>query len=87
MLFAIAIFRMRQNTITVICILLLLYLPAGKVHAYLDPGSVSLALQAIAAAVAGAMLMGKYWFWQVLGWFGIQRKYDSEHSPSNPVDE
>lgn len=38
----------------------LLYIPPA--HAYLDAGSISMALQAIAAAVAGSMVaVGLYW--------------------------
>ena len=80
---------MAHNTNTVICILLLLSLQADAVHAYLDPGSVSLALQAIAAAAAGAVVTSKYWFWQVLDWLGInKRREDTDNNKSsNPVDE
>ena len=77
-----------QLPLPVISSLLLLSLQPANAHAYLDPGSVSLALQAIAAAVAGAMLTGKYWFWRVLGMLGIKKqREDQERDPSNPVDE
>ena len=77
-----------QLPLPVICSLLLLSLHPANAHAYLDPGSVSLALQAIAAAVAGAVLTGKYWFWYILGMLGIKkRREDREHKPSDPVDE
>ena len=35
---------------------------SDPVHAYLDPGSVSLVLQAIVAAIIGATLTWKHWF-------------------------
>ena len=80
---------MRHNAIIVICSLLLLSLQTGKAHAYLDPGSVSLALQAIAAAAAGALVTGKYWFWQVLDLLGIKKhREDSDNNnSSSPIDE
>jgi hypothetical protein len=83
-------FRMRhKHTICVIGSLLLLSLQASKAHAYLDPGSVSLALQAIAAAAAGAVVTGKYWFRQVLDLLGIKKRgEDSDNNTSStPVDE
>ena len=45
----------------------------APVYAYLDPGSVSLGLQALFAAIAGAVLFWRYWFWKVLGFFGIKK--------------
>ena len=80
---------MIHNKIKLICILLLLFLQADEARAYLDPGSVSLALQAIAAAAAGAMVTGKFWFRQVLDLLGIKkRRADTDNNKSStPVDE
>ena len=80
---------MIHNKIKLICILLLLFLQADEARAYLDPGSVSLALQAIAAAAAGAMVTGKFWFRQVLDLLGIKkRRADTDNNNSStPVDE
>ena len=60
-------------------------------HAYLDPGSVSLALQAIVATIAGAALTWKHWYWRVRGFLGMDRKResdadDSHESPRSPGD-
>ena len=57
---------MMQSLLPAFCSLLLLSMYSSNAHAYLDPGSISLALQAITAAVAGAVLTGKYWFWRSL---------------------
>lgn len=80
---------MIHNKITLICILLILSLQVDEARAYLDPGSVSLALQAIAAAAAGAMVTGKFWFRQVLDLLGIRkRRADTDNNKSStPVDE
>ena len=50
---------------------------SGPAHAYLDPGSVSLAIQAIVAALAGAVLTWKHWYWRVRGFLGRSRKRKS----------
>ena len=78
-----------QSLLPVFCSLLLLSMYSSIAHAYLDPGSISLALQAITAAVAGAVLTGKYWFWRVLDLLGIkkQEKEPDNHNPTNPHDE
>ena len=54
-------------------IILLFFVFNSPVYAYLDPGSVSLGLQALFAAIAGAALFWRYWFWKVLGFFGIKK--------------
>ena len=38
---------------------------SGRAEAYLDPGSVSLVIQAIVAALAGAALTWKHWYWRL----------------------
>ena len=60
-------------------------------HAYLDPGSVSLALQAIVAALAGAALTWKTWYWRLRSLLTRDRKRmpnagDSGHRPRAPGD-
>ena len=47
-------------------------------YAYLDPGSVSLAVQAIVAGIAGAALTWKYWWHRVLEIFGLRKNRDME---------
>ena len=54
-------------------IILLFFVINAPVYAYLDPGSVSLGLQAFFAAIAGAALFWRFWFWKVLGIFGIKK--------------
>ena len=80
---------MMQSLLHVFYSFFLLCLHSSVAHAYLDPGSISLALQAITAAVAGAVLTGKYWFWRVLDLLGInkRRKEPDNHNPTNPNDE
>ena len=36
---------------------------SSSAYAYLDPGSVSLVLQSVVAAIAGVVLFWKYWFY------------------------
>ena len=51
---------------------------SGPAYAYLDPGSTSLTIQAIVAAVAGAAATWKYWYWRVLSFLGGNRTRDAE---------
>ena len=60
-------------------------------HAYLDPGSVSLAIQAIVAAAAGAALTWKHWYWRLRSFLRPDRKPkpsdgDSGGGPHDPED-
>ena len=55
-------------------------------HAYLDPGSVSLAVQAMVAAFAGAMLTWKHWWYRVKDWcvrlsalIGLKKKKEEQN--------
>ncbi len=50
--------------------------------AYLDPGSVSLALQAIVAGIAGALLTWKYWWHRLMKLLGLARASESEKPES-----
>ena len=47
---------------------------SGPANAYLDPGSVSLAIQAIIAALAGAALTWNHWYWRLRSFLGLDRK-------------
>ena len=60
-------------------------------HAYLDPGSVSLTIQAIVAALAGAALTWKHWYWRLRSLLHRDRMRkpsvgDSGGSPHAPGD-
>ena len=55
---------------------------SGPAYAYLDPGSISLAIQAIVAAVAGAAATWKYWYWRLRGFLGRNRTRNSEANDS-----
>lgn len=59
---------------------------SGPAHAYLDPGSVSLAIQAIVAALAGAALTWKHWYWRLRSFFARngKRKSRADDSGRNP---
>ena len=64
---------------------------SGPADAYLDPGSVSLAIQAIVAALAGAALTWKHWYWRLRSFLGLDRKRnpgadDSRRGPRAPED-
>ena len=63
-----------QSLLPAFMLILFLSMKSSLAHAYLDPGSISLVLQAFAAAVAGAVLTGKYWFWRVLSLLGITKE-------------
>ena len=65
---------------------------SGPAHAYLDPGSVSLAVQAIVAALAGAALTWRHWYWRLRSILGLYRKRkletdESECGAHAPRDE
>ena len=59
---------------------------SGPAHAYLDPGSVSLAIQALVAALAGAALTWKHWYWRLRSLLGLTRRKGSgpDKAEGNP---
>ena len=59
---------------------------SGPAHAYLDPGSVSLWIQGIVAALAGVALTWKHWCRRLRSFFGQdgKRKLKADSSGSNP---
>ena len=64
---------------------------SGPADAYLDPGSVSLVIQAIVAALAGAALTWKHWYWRLRSFLRPDRKPkpsdgDSGGGPRGPED-
>ena len=64
---------------------------SSPAHAYLDPGSVSLAIQAVVAALAGAALTWKHWYWRLRSFLGLDRTRKpgagvSGRGPSAPED-
>ena len=63
-----------QSLLPTVFLILLLSLKSSLAHAYLDPGSISLILQAIIAAIAGGVMTVKYWYWWVLRLFGIKKE-------------
>ena len=63
----------------------------GPADAYLDPGTVSLTIQAIVAALAGAALTWKGWYWRLRSLLRRARKRkrsadDAGRSPRAPGD-
>jgi len=50
------------------------------VLAYIDPGTGSIILQAVAAAVAGAAIAAKFYWHRILKFFGHKKSFDSEIS-------
>ena len=73
---------------SVVCLLSFvpLMVASGPAYAYLDPGSVSLVIQAIVAALAGAALTWKHWYWRLRSFLGLDRKRKSraDDSASGP---
>ena len=64
---------------------------SGPADAYLDPGSVSLVIQGIVAALAGAALTWKHWYWRLRSFLGLDRKRKpgadgSRRGPRAPED-
>ncbi len=51
-------------------------MPISAAHAYLDPASTSIALQAIVGAVAAYLLAGKYYLQKFFGLFRRSQKAD-----------
>jgi hypothetical protein len=43
--------------------------PVGELHAYLDPGTGSILLQGLIAAIATALATGKFWWHRVKSLF------------------
>ena len=70
---------MTYKTRLSICISVLLFtFFSTSAQAYLDPGSVSLVLQSVVAAIAGAALFWRHWYYRLLGIFGIKKKDKGE---------
>ena len=62
------------------CCLLLFILISNSAPAcaYLDPGTISLTLQAVFAAAAGIALLWRQWFWRLLQFLGIKKGKSQE---------
>lgn len=65
----------------------LFFLAIEPAQAYLDPGSVSIAIQALVAAIAGGVLTAKYWFWRVMDFFRIGKKKKTADKDNRDTDE
>ena len=80
---------MMQSLLPVLCSIVILSLTSSNAYAYLDPGTISLALQAITAAVAGAAFTFKFWFWRLLNFLGIKKriKESDNLNTTSPGDE
>jgi len=78
-----------QSPLSAVLLIVLLSLKSGLAHAYLDPGSISLVLQAIIAAIAGGLMTVKYWYWRVLRFFGRNKegKKTKDHIPPSSDNE
>ena len=67
--------------------LILNFIISEPAYAYLDPGLVSLAIQGLVAALAGAALTWKLWWWRLMMLLGVGRKRKSETEARDaPVD-
>ncbi len=71
-----------MRNLILICATLLAFAPSA--HAYIDPGTGSLILQAILGGVAGAAFVLKLYWGRIKSLFG--RKKLSESSNSSPND-
>jgi hypothetical protein len=54
--------------------------------AYIDPGTGSIILQAVAAAVAGVAIAAKLYWHQLLKFFGLRHDIKSESSEMTPPE-
>ena len=61
--------------------LLFFIISAGSVHAYVDPGSGSVAVQAILAGFLGALLALKIYWKKLMNLFRKSEKNENEHRP------
>ena len=78
-----------QSLLTAFVLFLLFSLKSSLAHAYLDPGSISLALQVIVAAIAGAVMTCKYWYWRVLDLLRYKKESErtENRNSTSPDDE
>lgn len=53
-------------------------MPISAAHAYLDPASTSIALQALVGAVAAYLLAGKYYIKKFIGFFRRSEKTEEQ---------
>lgn len=76
-----------QSLLSAVLLILLLSLKSSPAHAYLDPGSISLALQAIIAAIAGGLVTVKFWYWRVLRFFGRKKEGKKTNNCISPSSD
>ena len=69
-----------MNRLFVLAFFFALFFKSDSAYAYLDPGSMSLFLQAVVAGIAGAALTWKRWFWRVLSFFGIKTRREKPNN-------
>lgn len=62
-----------ENLVFGVCLLTL----SAPAWAYLDPGSVSLGLQAVIAAIAALAATFRFWWYRIKGLFGRNKKEDA----------
>ena len=57
-----------------ICTICLFFSLSSPAYSYLDPGSISIVLQSILAAIAGVAATYRLWLFKVKNFFGKMRK-------------
>lgn len=73
---------MRRPTLKTAIFAALAMLPLSA-HAYLDPGTGSLLIQGLLAAVAGAITVSKLYWHRILGFLGLHKEQaETEESKS-----
>ncbi|MBM2829307.1 MAG: hypothetical protein HW411_97 [Gammaproteobacteria bacterium] len=71
---------MIPNNIYKKCLLTLLFFSIiSNAHAYIDPGTGSLLIQGLLAAIAGAMVTIKIYWHRILTFFGRKRDREKEN--------
>jgi hypothetical protein len=54
---------------------------------YIDPGTGSIILQSVAAAVAGAAIIGKLYWHRILKFFGLRKNVEVDSFDQEPDTE
>ena len=68
-------------------LILLIYSVASDANAYIDPGTGSLLIQGLLAAIAGAMVTIKIYWHHILTFFGFRKDKDVKDQDDNSGKE
>ena len=60
---------------------------APQAYAYIDPGTGSLILQGLLAAIAGAMVTAKFYWHRIMTFFGFRKDHEGDDQGENDKPE